>query len=380
MLKIAVGHSEEVDAVDAIDDVLEQCREQLDGVLPNAGILYSAIEFEHDVLVRRIVEAYPEIELIGCTTDGEVSSVIGYAEDSVTLVLFCSDEIEIKAGYSDDLAADPEGATRRAVEQARAKLTSEPKLCMTFPEGLGISTQAVLTGLRGVLGDRFPICGGMAGDQLQFKNTFQFYKDRVLRDSVPVLLFAGPLLFSHGVASGWKPIGRRHTVTSAEGNTIFAIDEEPAGDLYKYYLNEHSPHYPLAVYTKASDRFYLSTPGQFNPEDGSIICQNSVPVGAEVQIAEASRDEIIEGAQHSIRYALEHYPGHHPSVGLVFSCALRRASLGTRTAEEYGGLPNVAADLVMCGFYTYGEICPLGPGSPTQSHNCTFVTVLLGSE
>jgi hypothetical protein len=32
----------------------------------------------------------------------------------------------------------------------------------------------------------------------------------------------------------------------------------------------------------------------------------------------------------------------------------------------------------MAGFYTYGELGPLGPGKPAKFHNATMITLLLG--
>jgi hypothetical protein len=44
MLKMAVGHSDDVDAADAIASVIEQCRAALDGLSPQAGILFAAYD------------------------------------------------------------------------------------------------------------------------------------------------------------------------------------------------------------------------------------------------------------------------------------------------------------------------------------------------
>lgn len=98
MIKVAVGHSEEVDSLDAVEDVLKMCQEDLGEFLPQAGILYTAIEYDHQVILNRIMDCYPQLELIGCTTDGEISSKLGFDEDSVTLMMFYADFVEIKAG------------------------------------------------------------------------------------------------------------------------------------------------------------------------------------------------------------------------------------------------------------------------------------------
>ncbi|HLE55732.1 MAG TPA: FIST N-terminal domain-containing protein, partial [Rhodothermia bacterium] len=86
-MKVGVGHSEDVDSADAIQEVLDACAQQLDGVTPQAGILFSAFDHDHQALVNGVMDRYPDLELIGATTDGEVSSALGFAENSVALML-----------------------------------------------------------------------------------------------------------------------------------------------------------------------------------------------------------------------------------------------------------------------------------------------------
>jgi hypothetical protein len=64
---------------------------------------------------------------------------------------------------------------------------------------------------------------------------------------------------------------------------------------------------------------------------------------------------------------------------VVFSCMVRKAVLGSQTATETEiTRDELAANLPLCGFYSYGEIAPLESGS-TQLHNETIVAVLLGT-
>lgn len=50
------------------------------------------------LILQRIQDAFPGIELIGGTTNGEISSILEFQQDSLTLMLFASDEVEICAG------------------------------------------------------------------------------------------------------------------------------------------------------------------------------------------------------------------------------------------------------------------------------------------
>ncbi|MEE3719472.1 FIST N-terminal domain-containing protein [Tumidithrix elongata RA019] len=381
MLKIAVGHSNDPDSLEAVNEVLEQCQSTLGGEKPQAGILFSALDFEHSLLLQRIHEVFPDIELIGGTTDGEVSSILKFQQDSLTLMLFCSDEMEIRAAVGRDIAQNPLAIAQHTVKEAKSRLTLAPKLCIAIPESLTTSVSTIVQGLRLGLGD-IPIFGGATADQLRVKQTYQFFKTEVLSDSVPILLFAGNLLFSHGIASGWRPIGKRSLVTKVEANTIYEIDGKPALDFYNYYLNDFAPDvaYPLAVFSPGETQYFLRGSVSHDLVLGSITMLGDVPEHSTVQITDASLEDIILASQTSYADALSSYPGKEPVAALFFSCAWRRIVMGTRTHEEYSAIAQSAKlPIVNCGFYTYGEIAPLEPFGQTFFHNTTFVTLLLGS-
>ncbi len=196
------------------------------------------------------------------------------------------------------------------------------------------------------------------------------------------MLFSGEVLFSHGIAHGWNPIGKPGIITKADKNVLHEIDGKPAIDFYHHYLGDlpPSPEYPLAIFEIGDRDFYLrATPGTYIPNSGSITFVADIPENARVQIAEATRDDVLNAAKSSMLQALAAYPGKKPAAALFFVCAARRQILGTQTKEEYSRLKNhLPPSLPCCGFYTYGEIASLQANSETRFHNETFVTVLLG--
>jgi hypothetical protein len=383
MLKVAVGHSNDPDSQSAIDEVLEQCIRSLAGVTPQAGILFAAIDFEHSLILKQIHQAFPGIELIGGTTDGELSSVLEFQQDSLTLMVFCSEEIEIKAGVGREVSTNPVEVIRQAVAQAQGNSTTTSQLCLTVPEGFTASGVSILDGLKRVLGQNVPILGGLAADHWRFQKTYQFFRTEVLSDAVPILLFSGALLFSHSLASGWHPIGKKSRVTKVNKNIIYEIDDKPAIEFYRHYFGDLPPsaEYPLAVFDREEKHFFLRAANVFDEESGSITLFADIPEQAVVQIAEATREDILAASQTSIRNAIASYPGSEPEAALFFSCASRRKILGTRTKEEYELAKScLTKALPICGFYSSGEIAPLEQKGQTEFHNKTFVTLLLGTK
>lgn len=381
MLKIAVGHSNDPDSLEAIKEVLKQCHQDLAGQIPQVGILLTAFDFEHSLILETIGAAFPKLQLIGGTTDGELSSVLGFQQDSVTLMLLASDDVEFQAGVARHVSQNPVEITHQAVVHAQTQLASLPQLCIAVPESLTASADDILQGLKTALGT-VPILGGAAADQAQMKCTYQFFNHEVLQDAVPFLLLGGNLKFSYGVASGWSPIGKRSQITKADKNTIYEIDGRPALDFYHYYLNDFVPSaaYPLAVFPAGEETFFLRGSLTHNAAIGSITVSGDVPANATVQITEASLDNIITASKFAFTDALDRYPGEQPEAALFFSCSWRRYVLGTRTKEEYKEIiSTLDTALPSCGFYTFGELAPLRVGGPTVFHNTTFTTLLLGT-
>jgi hypothetical protein len=387
MFRMAVGHSDDVDAEAAAEEVLEQCERALEGATPIAGLLLSAWETDHAALLSAVRKRHPGVELIGSSSAGEMTSVLGFQEDSVALALFASDAVEITAGVGLGVGADPEGAARRAVEQARTATTKEPRLCITMPSVGASDPAGVLGHLQRALGPGVAILGGGSAARATrtgLNDGFVFCNDEIVQDAVPVLLFSGALTFSYGIGIGWRPVGPTGIVSSASEGAVHRIDDDAAMRFYERYLGPGArPAFanPLAVFEAGSERFYLRAPIAHDAS-GSIGFTGSVPEQSTVRLTVATTDEVFEGTRSALATALQTFPeGSSPEAALVFSCAIRKLFLGTRTGTELKIAREVAgSDLPICGFYCFGEIAPLeDPGSP-RFHNETIVAVLLGSE
>ena len=385
VFRVVVGHSDDPDSQNAIAEVLQECSRSLAGSIPQAGLLFTAIDFDHALILQRIQDAFPGIELIGGTTNGEISSILEFQQDSLTLMLFATDEVEIRAGIGRGASKNPALAAQQAIAQAKAKSASLPQLCLTFPDSLTSNGVLILEGLKQSLAEHVPIIGGMAADDYTFNKTYQFFQGEVLSDSVPVLLFSGQLLFSHGVASGWTPISQRSRVTKVNGNVVFEIDGQRALDFYQHYLGEERFAANFAIHALAvfedQDHFYMRAPNGYDQQSGSVTFFSDIPEQALVQITDATRGDILSASEASLKNALADYPGVKPTAALLISCAARRRILGTLARLEYQLVKtHLPEALPCCGFYAYGEIAPLVSKGQTQFHNKTFVTLLMGTK
>jgi hypothetical protein len=386
MFFTVVAQSDDIDTEGALAEILAQCHEKLGKRVPKAGLLFSTIDLEHDQVLDGILNAWPNLELIGCTTAGEMSSALGYREDSVALVLFGSDSIEFASGIGRDVSKNIPSACRAAVESAAAKSDLPTAICITLPESMTTSAQQIVDSLRKELGSNVPVVGGTAGDGYRMVATRQFCGREVCSDSVPVLLLSGPLVYSVAVESGWEPVGEPGLVTRSEGTVLHEIDGRPALEFYRRFLGETanpSPDCPLAMLDEDGKVECLrATLGTIDADTGAITYLAEIPEGKMVRITVADRGNILDGCRASIKKAFAGYPhGKKPDAALFFSCASRRDLLGTRTKEEFGIIGSVIGDEVpVCGFYGYGEIGPRDRSDEaSRFHNETFVSLIIGT-
>jgi hypothetical protein len=389
MFRMAVGHSDDIDLDTALATVFEQCDAALAGAPARAGLLFIAWDTDYQALLDAVRAHYPGIEVAGATSAGEMSSVLGFSDDSVALAVFASDTIDIATGLGGNLAADPAGATRRAVEMARGKSTKPPRLCLVMPTIGGTEAGRILDGLRSALGPGVPIIGGGASPEdpaapLGETASRQIAAGTVAQDSIAIALFSGDLDFSFGVETGWRGVGPRARVSKVDADGVLEIGDRPAIVFYERYLGPGRPAIanPHAVFEDDNaERFYLRTPVDWDRDTGKVGFFGVVPEGATVQITVAATDEIVEGARTSMSAALASYPaGRKPDAALVYSCATRRFLLGTRVGREIELVRDlVGADLPVAGMYCLGEIAPVASADRSQFHNATLVSVLLGA-
>lgn len=382
MIKAAQGQAEGIDTLKIVESVIIQCRQQLEGRLPQAGIVFAGADFDHQQILDEINRSFPGIELIGCTTVGELSSSYGFSDDSVSLMVFYSNDIEIRAGVGRRLSEDPQAAVNAALRQVKDKLTQQESVCLALPDGRSGSFNIILKSLNSELNPNCPVFGGCAGRQEENQQILQFFNNEVLSDSLPIMIFAGPMEYAFSIANSWKPIGRQSKITEAEGCEVKRIGNRSALDFYRYYLGKNTDpavEFPLAVYEKTDQQFYLRGPINFNESNGSVFFTETVPQGAIVQLTEAIREVIIEDTKTSTDIFKQKAHGFQPEFALAFSCVLRKEALGTRIQEEIQILENaLPPNFPINGFYGYGEIAPLVRGQGSHYHNATLVTLLLG--
>lgn len=384
-MRAIIGHSDDVDVDDAISEILAQCERDLAGESPKGGVLYSTNEYDSGRVLAAVEARWPGLPLVGASTAGEMSSRLGFREDSICLTLFAGDDVAVRASGAENAVKDLEGALDRLAAGLR---DAKPALCVLIAPAT-VNVSDVLRGLHARLGERScPIVGGLSGDHTLSQDTWQFFGQRALQDALVVLALEGEFSVGVGVASGWFPIGVRHTVTRSDGAAVYEIDGKPAIEMYQGFWNDRVTgnlgEFPLAVFdSEDPSKFVLRAAMVIDSDAGCVRFAGDVPQGSQVCLTEVVPEGLLSGTRASLQEALGNFHGEHADVALLFSCAARKWVLGTRAKEEMdqflASIEELAqAKLPLAGFYAFGEISPLsGSGAPVL-HNETCVTVLVG--
>ena len=382
MLRVGLGQAEGVDTRTIVEQAIDDCRRQLEGSTPQAGIVFAGPHLDHELMLALINDHFPGIGLIGCSTSGNFSSYHGVSDDAITLTLLASDTIEFGAGVGSGLATDYQAAVDQAIGSATASLPASPSLCLTFPHGYSIPFEPVLERLDNRLGPDCPVFGGLAG-MLWSEPTdmLMFFGREVLKDAVPILLLSGPVEYRFSIANSWRPIGKRAVVEKSDDRTVYRIGDLSAVDYYRHYLGYHEEparEFILAIYETSGPDYYISAPLQYN-EDGSITFTGPVPEGCEVQLTEALREDLIEDTLSTSTALNEADSSWEPALALNFSCGFRKTILGTSVEKELEALKaSYEPGLPISGFFSFGEISPLKPGGPSILQGATLITLLIG--
>ena len=356
------------------------------GKQPDACWLYCSPELGMEDLLAGICAVIETPNLIGCTTDGEISDM-GLTSGSAVLGGFFSDRIACRVVSTENIDKDGE----QAGKELAAKLPESEQYIQLLSDGLTGNGCALLRGMVSVLGEAVPIVGGTAGDAAKFIQTWQFAGNRVLTNSAVAIGFTGEFKASEGIQAGWSPVGLPKKVTRASGNILYELNGESALKVFKRFLGKHAEglpavgvEYPLGIIRRCTDGiddnyYQLRATMSVNRDDGSLRFAGDIPEGSMVHLTCGDISSILEATRKAVAIAREGLGDTSPGMVFYYGCMARKKVLGLRTKDEYALIrEGFGRDVPILGFYTYGEFCRVGCGGPCLLHNETAVVSVIG--
>lgn len=340
-----------------------------------------------------IGRAFPRAHLLGCSTAGEIAGTqLRDGSIVVTAVRFASTRVEHATVTLADVGSSE--LAGRALADRLAAHGADLAHVVVLSDGVGVNGSELVRGMTSGLPRHVAITGGLAADGTRFEKTIVV--DRAAYASAAEVaeprvaaigLYGERVRVGYGSRGGWDPFGPDRVVTRSRGNVVYALDGEPALDLYERYLGVHAAGlpasgllFPLAVRHRAPDAERRVVRTILAVDDGarSLTFAGDVPEGSVARLMKASCERLVDGAASAARVAAEPLAGAAPELALLISCIGRKLVLKQRVEDELerardtlGGSP------VLAGFYSYGEICPAAQGVSCDLHNQTMTITTL---
>jgi hypothetical protein len=350
---------------------------------PDFALMFATVGHDQQALVEAVREATHGAALCGCSAEGIIAA--GEADESnfsVAVMAIRSDRLRFSNGVVTGLKEDPAQAGRAIAEAIQPEVDSDALGLLLFPDGITVNFDRLVAGLQDQLGlaHQLPLLGGTAGDNMEFKRTYQYCNDEVVSDGVAWALLSGQAHVAWAVNHACVPIGVEYKVTRCEGNVIYEIDGKPALDIVKDYLTEEGiEEWARAVVTFP---FGFRVPGYMEDYDqyviramlggkddatGSVTIPTEVSEGVSIWVTRRDYEKLANGIDRVAEDIKAQLGGNPARLVLQFDCA-GRGRIFLREEQKLRLLETlrqqVGPAVPWLGFYTFGEISPVG------EHNC----------
>ncbi|MGL4205301.1 MAG: FIST signal transduction protein [Aeromonadaceae bacterium] len=236
----------------------------------------------------------------------------------------------------------------------------------TFVDGLSANINQLIFSLFNEFGLEINYLGGGCG-ALDFKQIPCVITPQGVLQDAAVLALAD-CKSGVGVAHGWEPVSGAFKVTEVDGNRIISLDWQPAFDVYRQVVEEHSGErfsqsdfialaksYPFGI-AKLADEMVIRDP--IACDGGTLTCVGEVRRGAYVHIMHGEPASLIQAARYASELAKRSLGTKEPEMMLFVTCVSRYLFLQELFFAE---LRSVRADeLPLIGVLSLGEIANCG--------------------
>jgi hypothetical protein len=390
MIRAGAGQTQHRSSRAAGRAIAEEALAALGSASPRAALLHATVAYEQEALLGGIFEVLPgTLPLAGCSAEGVIGPRGSDEGSHAAALLLLGGAIEAASHLETGLGTDPRALGERLGRWIGSQdSVADPRLLLVFPDGLAPMPGEMVDALHACLPPGLKVAGGTAGDSMQMRTSFQYEGRRVAKDGVAALLLGGPLAPRLALTHGCAPVGPPMTVTATDGPWVLTLDDHPAWEIFRPYLDEPEEG-PLVrgaahlclLWKPGEGRTPIArTPASVRRETGAIRFPGGIPRGARVQVALRDIDGISESALDRIEALLANTDSKGPACILHYECVGRgRFLLGHRINETlFEPLRDHAgAATTYFGFHTFGEIA--GDASDLTFQNYTLVLCALFS-
>ena len=391
---VVCGHSKYIEPEDAANDLIRQCDEQLipSQSEPKAGIIFFDYESNANAIVVTLLERWPHLALVGCSSCGEFSNVGGFTDGGVTLMLMGGDAISLSVVGIEQPSEHQQLPAHIASDIQKIHENNPIAACIMLGDVLcpDSNAESIMSQMLEILPEDTKLIGGMASTGWHTDSTQVLFKvpseNLVITQACFALLMicGDDIQCEMAISSGWRPYGKKSVATITRGNDIYRIDDQPPINFYRSSrqdLFQPRPQLPISVTNEVGDFLFMrGTLGETDPLTGAIHYFGNIPQHSVIQQATITRVSLIEDLTATLQELTSSFVEPNPAkVAICFSCDHRRKTMGLQTEKEVEIIQtHLPPGTAFSGFYTFGEIGSLNNDQQCQFHNHVFVCLLLG--
>lgn len=361
---------------------------------PDFTLMFASVGYPQEVIVGAVREATQGAPLAGCSGEGIIAGrEADESNFSVAVMLFASDEIRFQHGMVSGLREDPQEVGRRVGVEAARHLQEDAQAMFVLADALSFNFDRFVAGFQAGAGRSIPLFGGTAADNWELKRTYQYRDDTISSDGVAWVLLSGRAKVVWSVSHGCIPLGVERRVTRARGNVIYEIDGKPVLDVLREYLvADEVENWQKAIVNlslgfkapstmKGYDEYLIRFMPTKDDAAGSVTIPTEVSEGTSIWMTRRDHEKIAQGIDRMADEIRGRLGETTPSFVLQFDCAGRgkvvfrdqqKSDLLRRLQERVG------ATLPWLGFYTYGEIGPVGDQNCFHNYTAVVLAVAAG--
>lgn len=343
------------------------------------AIFYCAPDYPLDALARELHKQFGDIQLIGCTTAGEITPQ-GYLAGSLTGVSLASSTLDViidSYGVNPFNSATSGERVKIQLQQLGTRDGLPPSATDTFAfmliDGLSMQEELVVSCIHQQL-HGIELIGGSAADDVRFASTHLYFKGQFLQHIALLALVRTDAPFMAFRTQHFVGSNKRMVVTRSDPakRIVYEINGKPAAREFAKLLNlqvtELTPlifaTHPVVV--RIGGQFFVRSIAKVN-DDESLTFFCAIDEGIVLTLATGvSMLENLQQAFEQVRAQIG-----APQLVLGCDCILRRLETERTGIKEQIG--KVFTDNNVVGFATYGE-------QYNAMHvNQTFTGIAIGS-
>lgn len=358
LVNIQVFSSKQRDTKVAFDEVTRPLASS-----PALILFFASTVYAFDVLTASFRAKYPESEVVGVTTVGEIHQQ-GINEQSLVVASFSRQSFAVKAVFLERIHEFPILQRQQLVAAAEAvgmnvqsQAPAQQGFALVFPNGLINAEERLLSVVNSVfMSEGFPVFGGTAGDDAKFVETYTSLNGEYAT-TAGVVIFVKPhvdfQIYRESIFERYVSDTLVATKVDVKARRVYEFNGKPAAQVYadllgttERELEKKFMAHPLGFVGK---RLSVASPMCVH-EDSSITFYCQILRNAQLQLLQPC--DVLQTIDATVELVKQDFT--HIDGVLAINCILRKIQFQQTNRlqavnERLSRLPN------LFGFCSYGE-------------------------